>query len=393
HTAGGRMSARGAAVHAQCVMSLPSDTDVAVIGGGFYGLRIGGMAARSGLRTILLEQHAHFLGRASFVNQARIHGGYHYPRSVLTAIRARELYARFRQEFAEAVGAEFQHVYAIARQQTLVGAREFAEFCRRIDAPLSPAPRALAAQFDSNTVEQTFLADEGVFDAHRLADMALEAALSAGVECAPHVTAVAVAPGAHRRLRLSWRQNDVTGTTEADWVVNASYAALNQVPANSGLQPIPLIHELAELSIVQPPPSMLGMGVTVMDGPFWSCIPFPALRAHSLSHVRYTPHARWHSDDTATTEKMRLMPASEQRESHAALMQRDAARFLPAMRDARHHTSLWEIKTVLPRSSGDDGRPILVHRHDDAPGFISILGAKIDSVYDVEDELRELIVS
>ena len=62
------------------------------------------------------------------------------------------------------------------------------------------------------------------------------------------------------------------------------------------------------------------------------------------------------------------------------------------MRGAMHLHSLWETKTVLPRSAGDDGRPILVRQHHDATGLISVLGAKIDSVYDVEDALRDLIL-
>jgi hypothetical protein len=74
-------------------------------------------------------------------------------------------------------------------------------------------------------------------------------------------------------------------------------------------------------------------------------------------------------------------------------MQRDAERFLPAMRDAVQLRSLWETKTLLPRSAGDDGRPILVRQHDDAQGLISVLGAKIDSTYDVEDVLRDLILA
>ncbi len=284
------------------------------------------------------------------------------PRSVLTAVRARRLYARFHQEFAAALGGEFQHMYAIARQQTLVGAREFAEFCRRIGAPLSPAPRELAKHFDPNTIEQAFLAEEGVFDAHRLADIALSAALRVGARCIPDTSANAVEPAAGRRLRLRWESADRSGSTEADWIINASYASLNDLLSRSGLAPIPLVHEVTEIAIVQPPPVLAGAGVTVMDGPFWSCLPFPVLNAHSLSHVRYTPHSRWRSDDVGPERVT-------ERSTHATLMRRDAARFLPAMRDARHVTSLWETKTVLPRSAGDDGRPILVHQHEDAPGL------------------------
>jgi glycine/D-amino acid oxidase-like deaminating enzyme len=365
---------------------LPRDCDVVVIGGGFYGMRIAAMTAAAGRSTTLLERTPRFFGRASMNNQARVHGGYHYPRSVLTATRARRNYARFRREFAAAIDDSFQHVYAIARHQSKLGAREFAEFCRRIDAPLLAAPRAFADKLDPNSVESAFLVEEGVFNAHHLAQQSLESADAAGAHCVVGFEAVAVEPGSHRRLRVQWRLDANRGYIEADWVVNATYASLNELLARSELAQVPLIHEHTEVAVVVPPPALRGYGVTVMDGPFWSSLPFPVFGAHSLTHVRYTPHARWRSDDATP-------PMLETHSSHFPLMQRDAERFLPAMRDAVHLLSLWETKTLLPRSAGDDGRPILVQQHDDAKGLVSVLGAKIDSTYDVEDELRDLILT
>lgn len=369
----------------------PTDGDVLVIGGGFYGLRLAAMTAGAGQSTIVCERDAHFLARASFNNQARVHGGYHYPRSVLTAMRARQHYARFHQEFGDAIVADFRHVYAIARNQSKVRASEFAEFCRRIDAPLVPAPREIADLFETDAVEQAFLAEESVFNAHVLADQAIRHALERGVRCLPGVEVVALEPGSVRRLRVHWRAGTQSGSVESDWIVNATYAALNDVLVSSRLKTISLIHELTEIAIVRPPATMRGMGVTVMDGPFWSCVPFPALGAFSLTHVRYTPHVRWRSDDLDALSIARDAVPGTERSSHMPLMQRDAERFLPSMRDARYVRSLWETKTILPRSDGDDSRPILVRRHEDAPGLVSVLGGKIDSVYDVEDELRDLM--
>jgi glycine/D-amino acid oxidase-like deaminating enzyme len=359
--------------------------DVAVIGGGFYGLRIAAMAAGAGRTTVLFEREA-FWGRASTNNQARVHGGYHYPRSILTAMRSREHYARFQRDFSGSIDGSFQHVYAIARHQTKVGAREFAEFCRRIAAPLSAAPRVFADKLDPNTVENAFLVEEAVFNASHLSVTSLESAQTAGTHCLWMFEVVAIEPGTRRRFRLHWRSSIGRGSIEADWVVNATYSSLNHLLAQSGLEQIPLIHEHTEIAIVVPPAAMRGYGVTVMDGPFWSCLPFPVFGAYSLSHVRYTPHARWRSDEAEPSER-------DAYPTHFPLMQRDAVRFLPAMRDAIHLRSLWETKTVLPRSAGDDSRPILVLQHHDAIGLVSVLGAKIDSVYDVEDALRDLILS
>jgi hypothetical protein len=64
-------------------------------------------------------------------------------------------------------------------------------------------------------------------------------------------------------------------------------------------------------------------------------------------------------------------------------MVKDAERYLPLARDFRYLDSLWEVKTVLPKSEIDDSRPILFRTDQGLPGLTCIMGAKIDNVYDV----------
>jgi hypothetical protein len=68
-------------------------------------------------------------------------------------------------------------------------------------------------------------------------------------------------------------------------------------------------------------------------------------------------------------------------------MRRDAARYLPLILNAEYVGSLFEIKTVLVKNEGDDGRPILFEQHQELPGCYSILGGKIDNIYDVLEKL------
>src|SRR5689334_16069220 len=69
--------------------------DAVVVGGGFYGARLALLLRRRGERVLLVEREATLLARASIRNQARVHNGYHYPRSVLTSMRSRVNYRRF----------------------------------------------------------------------------------------------------------------------------------------------------------------------------------------------------------------------------------------------------------------------------------------------------------
>src|SRR3954452_11441067 len=127
---------------------MPERWDAVIVGGGFYGLYLAEfLAARVG-RVLLCERGPDLMRRASYANQARVHNGYHYPRSILTSVRSRQNYDRFRAEYSDCVFEGFDHYYAIARNDSKTTAAQFLQFCSRVDAPASPAPDAVRELFD-----------------------------------------------------------------------------------------------------------------------------------------------------------------------------------------------------------------------------------------------------
>ncbi len=361
--------------------------DAVVIGGGFYGARLALLLRRRGERVLLVEREAALLARASLRNQARVHNGYHYPRSILTSLRSRLNYARFLGEYAECVDRSFAHYYAIARGTSKVTASQFAEFCRRIDAPLSPAPDHVVALFDPARIEAVFLVDECAFDAVKLRDRVARELVDAGVEIAVNTSVdrgsriVDHGPSAVDEVRLTLSTGGEHRVVSAELVLNCTYSGVNRLLASVGASTIPMKHELTEMALVVPPAELEGAAVTVMDGPFFSLMPYPSRGLFTLSHVRYTPHCSWEESDRAHEAIDRPQAT---RFSH---MVHDAQRYLPSMRAARYVDSIWETKTVMPRSEQDDSRPILFRRSAEVPELITVLGAKIDSVYDVEEAL------
>jgi glycine/D-amino acid oxidase-like deaminating enzyme len=169
-----------------------------------------------------------------------------------------------------------------------------------------------------------------------------------------------------------------------DRAFNCTYSQLNPLLVRSGIAPIPLKHEVTELALVRMPEPLAEIGVTVMCGPFFSCMPFPSRGLHSFSHVRYTPHTSWKDGDGEVLDAHQLL-AETRWHSRFPLMLRDATRYLPALADCRHVDSLFEVKTVLPASERDDGRPILMEHDVGLPGLTCVLAAKIDNVFDMLD--------
>lgn len=275
---------------------MPLDADAIIIGGGFYGAVVASyLASERGMsRVVLIERESRLMQRASFSNQARVHNGYHYPRSFTTAYRSRVNLPRFMQEWNSAIHADFMKIYAIARRNSKVTAAQFVRFCRTIDAPLEPAPTSLASLFSPNLIERAFVAEEYGFDSERLRQLLEIRLADAGVHLAlgREVTAV---HKENEAVRVNLHSRNGGGATSlvARQVFNCTYAGLNLIDGPHGRSRAALKHELTEMALIQLPPTLKGLGITVMDGPFFSIMPFPARQASTLSHVRYTPHTAW----------------------------------------------------------------------------------------------------
>jgi glycine/D-amino acid oxidase-like deaminating enzyme len=360
-----------------------------IVGGGFYGARLALALRARGGRVLLVEREPHLLGRASLRNQARVHNGYHYPRSILTSLRSRLNYARFLSEYGDCAYQAFTHYYAIGLGTSKVTAAQFVEFCRRIGAPLEDAPDHIASLFDASRIERVFEATECAFDAVKLRDRMARELDAAGVEVRMSTEAVCIETIGESTTLVTLRRGAEESRVTANLVLNCTYSRLNHLLANSNAATIPAKLELTEMALIEPPASLGGAAVTVMDGPFFSMMPYPSRGLYTLSHVRYTPHCNWY--DRPGQPIADIGDPSRGRTTRFLHMVRDAERYLPSMRGSRYVDSLWEVKTLMPRSEQDDSRPILLRRSTEHPGCLTVLGAKIDSVYDVEEALAAFL--
>lgn len=348
--------------------------DAIVLGGGIFGSSIALQLRETGMENVvLLEAEDTLMTRASWANQARIHNGYHYPRSRATALSCRENYARFLHDYRGAVRRSERTLYAIARNSK-VAATQFQAFCDDVDIPCHVDDAETRSLFDFNAVEAVFQVEEAVFDA---------VALRQDFERRLHASGVEVHLACRAKV-ASWSKNRVEvsssiGTWKAHVLVNATYASLDQVGVEIRSK---IKRELAEIAMVRLPKQLSETSITVMDGPYFSTLPFPSQNVHSLSHVRFTPHCEWtNSASTSTARKA----------SHFSAMIADAAHYVPLMESAVYQHSMFETKAVLQANEHDDGRPILIERHPESDRIFSILGAKIDNLYDAVDAVSQMV--
>jgi glycine/D-amino acid oxidase-like deaminating enzyme len=357
-----------------------------IIGGGFYGCCLAVFFRDAGDDVVLLEAAPALLTRASYSNQARVHGGYHYPRSILTGKSCVLSFPLFAETFPIATNRDFTKLYGIARVNSRVTAAQFAGFCNRVGAPIRPAPASVRALLSKDLIEEVFEAAEYAFDAVQLRELLRQKMFASGVDVRLNSAVSSVAPvPAEKGIRVNLASG---GQVEGDQVFNCAFANINSVLTNSGFPQLDFRHEWAEICLVKPPKPLAKLGITVMDGPFFSTMPFPAEKLHSFTHVRYTPHSAWNAADPLSSKAMAADSAP--RQSRFTQMLKDTVRYLPAMEQCEYVHSLFEVKTTLGASERNDGRPILFKRDHGLVGLHVVMGGKIDNIFDILRGLSDL---
>lgn len=354
----------------------------AVIGGGFYACYLACELAMNGVEVDLYEREPELMARASYFNQARVHAGYHYPRHTPTALRSRVNYPRFLGEFSDCLNREFRHIYAIPRNNSKVSSKQFFHFMTKIGSPLEKVSKEHMKFFDEQMVEEAYYVDECAFDSMKLRATMTErlAVAEVNVYLGAGVDKIVEQP----LQKYSLNVNETESGKNYDLVLNCTYADLLNL--NFAKRPSVLEYEIAELALVELPELLKNFGFTLMCGPFFSTLPFPSTNYHSFSHVRYTPHLRWTSVDRVDSTKVLAEYEKVSRFEH---MIRDAQKYMPSLKGTRYVKSFFEVKTLLPQNSNNDGRPIFFEMNPEQPNFVSIMGGKIDNVYDISERIKQ----
>lgn len=366
--------------------------DRIIVGAGAFGLHAAHLSEQQGMDVLLLDREDRPMERASRVNQARLHMGYHYPRSLYTARTSALYFHRFRADFPEAVNSSFDKVYAIARHGSLTSADRFEKFCRALDAPLE----SISAEdwFAPGAVDQAWLTKEYSIDADRFRG-ALMSRLGPGVTTSLGEGAVDL----QVEDEMAEVQLEDGSRMRSRSVVLASYAGCNALLATAGLPPLPLKYELCEMVLVDVGRRFRDVGLTVMDGPFFSLMPFGHTGLHSFSSVPLTPRRVSRGplptfDCQSRNERCSPTLLDQCDGCHAApnsawpWMMQTARRYLASDISMVRHSSIHAMKTVLATSEIDDGRPTLITHHPTGGcELVSVLSGKINSIYDLEDVL------
>ena len=374
--------------------------DKIIIGAGLYGLYSALYCAKQNEKVLVLEYDPRPFMRATYINQARVHMGYHYPRSYSTAIKSAGYFKRFNEDYNFCINGEFEKVYATSSTFSWTNAKQFKQFCKNSNIPCDEV--SPNKYFNEGMCDGAFITKEYTYDASILKDFFLnELKEFSNVEIIYNVRINDIKLDNHSFEIMT----NMGGKYSTDYLLNATYASTNQIIKKiKGINDLPLFkikYELCEIILCKAEEKLKDVGITVMDGPFFSIMPFGKTGIHSLTSVTFTPHVtsydtlpkfdcQTHSNGYCYPEQLgncNECPAKP--ESAWGYMSNLARKYLLPEYKFTYLGSLYSMKPILQASEIDDSRPTVIRKLLDKPTFISVLSGKINTVYDLDEVLRK----
>ncbi len=369
--------------------------DKIIIGAGLYGMYSALFCAKLGQQVVVLECDPSPFKRATYINQARVHHGYHYPRSISTAMKSAGYFDRFNKDYSFCLNKEFEQIYATSSEYSWSNGEQFKEFCKAANIPceeLHPSN-----YFKEGMCDGVFRTREYTYDAMILKDYLL-------AELENYSKTVEIKYG----IDITGIEKDtdkyVITTSDglsysAGFVLNATYAGTNQILNMIGYEKFGIKYELCEIILCNVNERLKDIGITVMDGPFFSIMPFGMTGYHSLTSVTFTPHTTSYDDVPTFSCQERsngfcgidhlgnCNDCPSKPATAFPYMANLARKYLLDEYGFEYSHSLFSMKPILKSSEIDDSRPTIIRKNSDKPTFVSVLSGKINTVYDLDEVL------
>ena len=378
--------------------------DKIIIGAGLYGLYAADFCSSRGEKVLVLECDKTPFQRATYINQARVHMGYHYPRSLSTAVKSAGYFRRFVEDFGFCIHDKFDQVYATSDKFSWTNAEQFIAFCKAADIKCEEI--SVSKYFKHGMCDGAFLTEEYTYDAGILRQYYEERLTEQqSVEMIYEAQIERIIK--KNKVFEVWFSDG--SCTEAPFILNATYASVNQViDITEGISKefFDIKYELCEIILCEPSDVLRGTGITVMDGPFFSIMPFGKTGLHSLTSVTFTPHMTSYDRTPIFTCQQKLAERNKGQEklcsprklrncntcacrpqSAWSYMSHLADKYLREEYTYTYQSSLYSMKPILKSSEVDDSRPTAIKLLNREPVFISVLSGKINTVYDLDDYL------
>jgi hypothetical protein len=362
-------------------MNKPNQVDVAIIGCGIFGAEIAIKLKSLGLSVMLFEAKSDILSGASANNQNRLHLGFHYPRDMETAEQSIRGFTNFKNKYHACIQDDFLNAYFISNEQSLTTFSNYLKFCDSLGVHYESVS---SDNFPLRVLQASsgILCNEVVYDCEILKRLIWERLRydSIQVELNQRVIKIKKIKG---RYTLEFENNPMIF---ADFVINASYSDINRLTAQLGFEVSDKLFEYTAVPIIEID-NIQRIGVTVMDGPFMTLLPYGKSNQFLLYSVEHSVIAKniadqidenWLSPNSAPFSRIDKQLFFEKMISFCS-------KYIPVLATAKLKGFLESPRMVIAHSDHSDKRPSMVTDYEHS--YFTVMSGKIDHCIWVAEEV------
>lgn len=338
---------------------------VGLIGAGWYGCHLAAVLMDRGHEVVLYEAGNDILQRASILNQARLHAGYHYPRCYITRSETISCFERFCATYPHFTKAIENNIYAVSIANSGMDFMTYTQIMQALGLKFTEVDHN---KFGLINVEGAMATEECGLD-FTAARLHFRDKLGSVLRLGQAV------PG----IREMGNHVEIMGE-KYDIAINCTWCALNTYSGTHSL-----FYEPTTLFYYEATEPFYG-ALTTMDGACFSIYPYQD-NIYTLSHVGLTPRGQFSSFAEANhiNNSLTATYISDIQERMVAEVVREFPSFPSRFRFAGVQRSV-KTKFVNARAS----RQTLVSRYGN---IFTILSGKIDTIFVAEDIILEILQS
>lgn len=333
-----------------------------MIGAGWYGCHAACTLIDLGCEVTVYEKEAENFQGASRFNQNRLHLGYHYPRCEKTRDQSLEGARRFKQVYDDFISPLRQNLYGVPSAGSYLSFEDYKN--------IFPKDRYEWEEVDDKSQFANLAGVINVEESIINPDKASEYFSSHLDQVIMYSTEVTSVEDLGRQVRVNGSNFDL--------VVDCTWCTLDHSSfLNEGAYFEPCIYfKCVPLNAFEP------FGLTVMDGPFASLYPVTE-KLYTLTSVNFGPLGVASSYSDAC--RLLSILDSKKIKEKKMLFERQISAYLPGFSDTFEISAhCFGIKTKLP--SDVDRRACEIIQ---CGNVISVFSGKIDTIFYLEDYLRE----
>lgn len=358
--------------------------DVVVIGAGIFGSEVALSAASIDLKIKVFESKDTIMSGASKNNQNRLHLGFHYPRDLETGQQSIKGFYAFKEKYSKCVSGKFENAYFIASQGSKTTPKDYLEFCKKLGVNYR---ELILSEFpiDVYGVDIGIICEEIVYDVNLLKSALIKSFETSNIDLTLNAQIKYIT-----HCSDGFEIIDNFGTKiKTKFLINATYSDINRITATLGYD---IGHNQYEYTVVpvielDVPP----IGVTIMDGPFYTLLPFGKTDKHLLYGVE---------NSVIKTVTSKQMPKEWNIPGKSPFnfldkikffdkMKESVSFFIPEIKRAKIVDFLQGPRMVLAQNDKTDARPSVINLYDDK--YLTIFSGKIDHSIWVAEDIKTVL--